>query len=324
MKKILITAAYSKDKHIQKNLFEIISEVSRLTPDNPITVLLLGHHINHLKEEFIHRGIDRLILAEHPLLENFTCEAYTHIIGEILKEYPADILFFNSDFQGQAIASRLAGKLDVGLAANITALEFDAQGDIHLIRPSFGENKMAKLKFLTHPQIITIQEGTFDVMPLPKKNCEVINFYPKLAAEDFPTKILAIVEDIQKNNQIEDADVLVAGGRGIGHAEGFLLLQELAHLLHGEIAGSRAAVDLNWIPSSKQVGQTGKIVHPSIYIAVGISGAMQHLAGMRKSKTIIAINKNPYAPIFQIADYGIVGEYETVVPQLIQKLKENQ
>lgn len=293
--------------------------------DGEVTAIVCGNKITHLSDKISQYGATRVIIVEHPLLEKYTVDAYTEALYQVISSENPDILLIGATFTGRELGPRLAARLKTGLTADCTNLEIDPESKLLLMtRPAFGGNLMATIICPERrPQMATIRPGVF---PLQKtdiqRKAEVYILTPKLSEEDIKVKIQQIIAKVRKHKDITAERVIVAGGRGVGSKENFELLEELAELLGGGIAGSRAAVDEGWLSKDLQVGQTGKVVRPKLYIAVGISGAIQHLAGMQESEYIIAINKDPEAPIMKVADLAIVGDWKPIVRRLIQQLKQ--
>jgi electron transfer flavoprotein alpha subunit len=307
--------------------FELVGKAVELSKnlDGQVTAVICGHKINHLAEPLIHYGASKVVIVEHPLLEKYNVDAYTESLYQVVKAENPEILLLGATLVGRELGPRLAARLKTGLTADCTNLEIDQESKLLLMtRPAFGGNLMATIICPDkRPQMATIRPGVFS---LPQSNThskgEIMFFTPRLDEEDIRVKVEKIIQKVRKHKDITTEKILVAGGRGIGSKEGFKLLEELAELLGGGIAGSRAVVDEGWLPKDLQVGQTGKVVRPKLYIAIGISGAIQHLAGMQESECIIAINKDPEAPIMKVADVAIVGDWKPIVRRLIQKLKQ--
>jgi electron transfer flavoprotein alpha subunit len=274
--------------------------------------------------ELIKWGADKVYHAAGSELDQFNDEPYSQLLINLVREHRPEIVLAGATSIGRSFVPRVAGKLKTGLTADCTALEIDKDTrNLLQIRPAFGGNIMATILCPDYrPQIATVRprvmkKGLYD----PNRKGEIIMISPD--GINSRTKVLEVVQETSECMiNLQDAEIIVSGGRGIGDPKGFEVLRELAVLLGGTVGASRAAVDEGWIPYRHQVGQTGKTVCPKIYIACGISGAVQHLVGMQSSDIIIAINKNPEAPIFNVATYGIVGDINEVLPMMIRKLKE--
>ena len=276
------------------------------------------------RRKLIAQGADQVFLAEHPGLAVFRDEPYAAVLAAAVNQYRPSILLFGATAAGRSLAPRLAARLRTGLTADCTGLDIDRDsGDLLQTRPAFGGNIMATIVTPNHrPQMATVRPGVLKAVQRDdSRRGEIVKLAVSndlLAARTGVSGFSA--EDAETVN-LEDASIIVAGGRGLGSAENFALVKELAALLGGAVAASRAVVDEGWISYAHQIGQTGKTVAPRLYIACGISGAVQHLAGMQGSEIIVAINKNPDAPIFKMATYGLVGDVVQILKELIGQLK---
>ncbi|MEW6162142.1 MAG: FAD-binding protein [Nitrospirota bacterium] len=274
--------------------------------------------------ELIKWGADKVFFCDDPIFEKFNDEPYTKLLSSLINTYKPEIVLAGATPIGRSFIPRVAAKIRTGLTADCTSLSIDRESrNLLQVRPAFGGNIMATILCTNHrPQMATVRPRVMKRGEYKKgKKGEIIH----IKADNISSRTRVIdtikeVSDIVVN--LQEADIIVSGGRGLGSAKGFELLKELAGLLGGTIGASRAAVDERWISYSYQVGQTGKTVCPKLYIACGISGAVQHLVGMQSSDIIIAINKNPEAPIFNVATYGIVGDLYEIIPLLIKKIKE--
>ncbi len=307
---------------------ELLGEGRKLADEigTQLCAILLGKDVAGLTGELIRCGADKVYVAEHPLLENFTTDGHTKVIADAIEEYKPEILLYGATHIGRDLAPRVAARVNTGLTADCTKLEIDPEDKkIMQTRPAFGGNLMATIVCPSHrPQMSTVRPGVMQKLePDDSRTGEVISVNVKLEDSDVRTRILEIVKSVREVVSLTDADVIVAGGRGLGSADGFEVIQKLADAMGGVVGASRAAVDAGWIDHSHQIGQTGTTVKPKIYVACGISGAIQHLAGMQSSDTIIAINKNPGAPIFEVADYGLTGDLFEIVP-MITEAYENE
>jgi len=286
--------------------------------------VLLGHNLEPLAQELIADGADVVYLAEDPLLEHYRTDAYTTVLSGLIQSKKPEIVLFGATTVGRDLAPRISQRIHTGLTADCTGLDIDESERLLLqTRPAFGGNIMATIACVRHrPQMSTVRPGVMRV-PQPDKTREgVVERVPvELGEEDLNVKILRVVKEARRRVNLEEAKIIVSGGRGLAGPEGFKTIEQLAEALGGEVGASRAAVDSDWIDHDHQVGQTGKTVHPDLYVACGISGAIQHQAGMKESKFIVAINKDPSAPIFQIADVGIVGDLYQVIPEIIKQLQ---
>jgi caffeyl-CoA reductase-Etf complex subunit CarE len=290
--------------------------------DQNVSALLLGHNVAGLADTLIKYGADTVFLADHEALEIYTTSAYTDVVENLIKEHNPDILLIGATHVGRDLAPRLARRVGSGLTADCTELRIDPDTKILLqTRPAFGGNVMATIvNRFSRPQMATVRPGVMEIVSTPDNNGRVITCDYSLSPKNISTKILEIVQEKKPKTDIINAEVIVAGGRGVDGEHGFKMLAELADLLGGQVAGTRIAVEQGFVPPANQVGQTGKTVRPGIYIACGISGAVQHSAGMSNSKYIIAVNNDPTARIFEIADWGIVGDLHEIVPEIISQL----
>ena len=342
--------------------FELISEGRKLADDLGVELcgLLLGDKVEGLAKELGGYGADRIIVCEHPLLKDYTTDAYTKVITDAVEEIKPEILLFGASNIGRDLAPRCAARLHTGLCADCTHLDIDmpiyknflreastlpeerieklgtvkingqdhdVSRDIKMTRPAFGGHLMASIfcpRF--RPAMATVRPGVMKKREFCAdcaEKVEILHPAFELSASDIKTEVVETVKAAKKLVDLIGADFIVSVGRGISKdvEGGIKLAEELAEVLGGVVGSSRACVDAGWISADHQVGQTGKTVHPKVYIALGISGAIQHKAGMQDSECIIAVNKNDTAPIFEVADYGIVGDLFKVVPELIESIK---
>jgi electron transfer flavoprotein alpha subunit len=324
-KDVMVFAEQRRDE-LEGAAFELIGKGRELADKLGVNLhaLLIGKNLKGKPEKLIAQGADKVIVVSDNSLFNFLPEPYTNILIDIIKKYKPSIFLAPSTTQGRALLSRAAGKIYTGLTADCTGLDVDSEGNLLQTRPAFGGS--IKARILTpnmRPQMATVRPKVFKPLKEdPERKGEIIE--EKIAPDllKSTTKFEKWIEDTTSTISIEDADIIISGGRGLGCSDNFKILFELAEVLGGAVGASRPTVDEGWIPYSHQVGQTGKTVGPKLYIAVGISGAIQHLEGMRGSDFIIAINKDPDAPIFKIADIGIVGNLFEVIPVLKEKLKK--
>ena len=319
--------AEQRNGELQKVSLEILGEGRRLADELGVnlTAVLLGNNVACLADILGEHGADEILVAEHEELENYTTDGYTKVLCDLANERKPGILFIGATFIGRDLGPRVAARLSTGLTADCTSLEVDVtNGDLLATRPAFGGNLMATIACPNHrPQMATVRPGVFSKLTEKKENYNIEKVDVHLEASDIRTTVLEVVKANKDIVDIGEAKVIVAGGRGVGSKENFELLQELATTLGGVVGASRGAVDKGWVERDYQVGQTGKTVRPTIYIACGISGAIQHVAGMQESDMIIAINKDEAAPIMKVADYAIVGDINKVIPEMISKLKES-
>lgn len=319
--------AEQKKGIIQSITYELLGKGRELAEKLNVELgaVLLGNNMESKCNELIWRGAQKVYLVDSPELEQYKDEPYTKVIVELIKEYRPETVLCGATSTGRSLISRVAVKINTGLTADCTGLDIDEERRLLVqTRPAFGGNIMATIICPNHrPQMATVRHKVMKEAEVDKKRKGKIikkSFKPELLSSR--TKVLEVVEEEGQAVNLSEADIIVSGGRGLGRPESFSLLHELADLLGGAVGASRAAVDADWISYSRQVGQTGKTVCPKIYIACGISGQIQHLAGMSSSDIIIAINKDPDAPIFKVTNYGIVGDLFAVIPALIKKLKQ--
>ncbi|MEW6547371.1 MAG: FAD-binding protein [Bacillota bacterium] len=292
-----------------------------------VSAVLVGEGVAPLAGELVARGADQVLVVEDPALSDLREEPVAAALADLVWERKPEIFLFGATALGRSLAPRLAARLGTGLTADCTGLDIDPERRLLVqTRPAFGGNLMAVVICPRHrPQMATARPRVFrPLAPDPGRRGEIVSFPVDGSRLLCRTRLLEYAEEVTETVKLEDADIIVAGGRGLGGPESFSLLFELARLLGGAVGASRAAVDAGWIPYYHQVGQTGKTVAPKVYIAVGISGAIQHLAGMSSADVIVAINKNPQAPIFKVANYGIVGDLFEVVPALVGALRKGK
>lgn len=317
--------AEQREGQLQKVSLELLGEGRKIADKlgSKLTALLIGNKVQNLVEDLSRHGADEVLVVDAPELERYTTDGYTKAICELANAKKPNIIFIGATFIGRDLGPRVAARLETGLTADCTSLDVDVEsGDLLATRPAFGGNLMATIVCPDHrPQMATVRPGVFEKLPLGENDATVENVEIKFNSNDIRTKIVEIIKEHKDIVDISEANVLVAGGRGIGSEENFKMLKELAEVMNGSIAASRAAVEKGWVDKDYQVGQTGKTVRPNIYVACGISGAIQHAAGMQDSDMIIAINKDANAPIMKIADYAIVGDVNKVVPEFIAQLK---
>lgn len=306
---------------------ELLGEGRKLADqlNEPLVAVLLGRGIESLAKKLIIHGADKVYLADAPELENFLEDSYAQVIVDLIKKERPNIILFGATAIGRSLAPKIAARLGTGLTADCTGLEVDiAEKNLLQTRPAFGGNLMATILCPNHrPQMATVRPKVFK--PLAEdtsRTGEVIPVDLSATKWDIRTKVIEVVKETGYMVNLEEANIIVSGGRGLCDPKNFSMVEDLARVLGGAVGASRAAVDAGWIPYAHQVGQTGKTVSPKIYFACGIHGAIQHLAGMSSSDIIIAINKNPDAPIFKIATYGIVGDVREILPMLTKEFQK--
>ena len=338
--------AEQRQGKIQNVALELIGEGKRLakdiSDDTQLCAVLIGNNIDHLAQECFEYGADKVYMVQDPLLENYTTDGYTKVMKQLIDEYKPEIVLYGATHIGRDFAPRIAARCNTGLTADCTHLDVkvskyiefakanttldtstldpnDPSTGIKQTRPAFGGNLMATIVCpKTRPQMSTVRPGVMQKQErVPGATGEIVNVKPDIKASDIRIEIKDIVKSMKEMVSLTDAKIICSGGRGLGDASGFELIQKFADKVGGVVGASRAAVDAGWIDHSHQVGQTGTTVKPEIYFACGISGAIQHLAGMQTSNCIVAINKDPDAPIMEVADYAIVGDLYKVIPEII-------
>lgn len=346
-KNVWVYAEQRKGKLLNVAL-ELIGEGRRLSreisDDAKVCALLVGNNIENLAKECYEYGADSVYLIEDPLLENYTTDGFTKVIVDAVQEHKPEIVIYGATHIGRDLAPRVAARLNTGLTADCTRLDvkvssyidyavknttldvssLDPNSDdkgLKQTRPAFGGNLMATIICpKTRPQMSTVRPGVMQKRERKEgATGELVKIKPVIAKSDIRIDVLDIVKSAKEIVSLTDAEIICSGGRGLGDPSGFELIKKFADKVGGVVGSSRAAVDSGWIDHSHQVGQTGTTVKPKIYFACGISGAIQHLAGMQTSDIIVAINKDPDAPIFEVADYGIVGDLYKVIPQIIEQ-----
>lgn len=310
---------------IQNVTIELMGEGRKLADKlgKNLVTIVAGYNMDEEVEKLTHYGADKIVYLKSPLLEKFSTDGLSVAISNYILDKKPEIVLIGASSIGRDIGPRIAAKVGTGLTADCTKLEIDESDQkLLMTRPAFGGNLMATIICpKNRPQMSTVRPGVMEkAVYSDVKTCEVEIVEPKVSAEDIRATLVSVSES-KKSVNLTDAKVIIAGGRGLKGPENFVMLQELADLLGGVVGASRAAVDSGWIEASHQVGQTGSTVRPDLYIACGISGAIQHLAGMNESKYIVAINKDKNAPIFKACDYGIVGDLKDVLPALIKAIK---
>ena len=286
-----------------------------------LCAVVIAKDVDEAVKEAGEYGADKIYVVKGDEYENYSADAYGNVFLKLCEKYDPNTILVGATVNGRDLGSKIAVSLRTGLTADCTRLDIDPEDKkIMQTRPAFGGNLMATIVCPEHrPQMSTVRPGVMQKLePDHSRQGEVVDVDVELSEADIRTKVLEIVKSARETVSLTDADVIVSGGRGLGSPEGFAVIQKLADVMGGVVGASRAAVDAGWIDHSHQVGQTGTTVKPKIYIACGISGAIQHLAGMQSSDIIIAINKNPRAPIFEVADYGLVGDLYEIVPMMAE------
>jgi electron transfer flavoprotein alpha subunit len=302
--------------------WEALGKARQLFPDGPVTAAVLGENVGNIVESAFHYGADRVIKADDPTLAAYRFEPYVALLAQIVDEHAPEVVLAIGTTSGRELLAGVAADLDAGLLSDVTELELD-DGWLEAVRPVLG-GKVLSIETVIGEgaQFATLRARAFQALePDASRSGEVIDVTPVMAEDAIATEIES-VEDTAGQVSLTDASIVVSGGRGVGGPDGFAPVRELADVLGAAVGASRAAVDAGWIPYEHQVGQTGKVVSPDLYIAAGISGAIQHQAGMRTAKVIVAINTDADAPILKLATYGIVGDLFEVLPALTEAFKQ--
>jgi len=321
--------AEQRDGEIMPVAYELLSIGRKLANvlGVELSALLFGNDLREKTETMLNYDLDKVYLVEHPLLASYRTGPYTRAMVELATQKCPEIILIGATSIGRDLAPRVATRLKTGLTADCTGLEIENETrNLVQTRPALGGNIMASIISPHHrPQMATVRPRVMKkAKPDGKKKGRVIEVNPDFTHEDKMVEVVKVIKEEREVEDLQEAEIIVSGGRGLGKAENFSLIRKLAHLLGGAVGASRAVVDAGWIPSYHQVGQTGKTVQPKLYIACGISGAVQHQVGMRNSEVIVAINKDPNAPIFDIATYGIVDDLHKFLPVFIEKLQDEK
>ncbi|MCI8747117.1 MAG: electron transfer flavoprotein subunit alpha/FixB family protein [Lachnospiraceae bacterium] len=330
--------AQQVDNELSGIAFELLGKAKELAKDlnTDVTAILLGSGIKGLADQLAEYGADKVIVVDDPELKEYRTEPYAHAVSSVINEYKPEIVLVGATAIGRDLGPRVSARVATGLTADCTVLEIgdfplnpipgqeQKHNQLLMTRPAFGGNTIATIACPDNrPQMATVRPGVMQkIDPVQGAKAEVIEFNPGFTPDNKYVEIVEIVKELSNTVDIMDAKILVSGGRGVGSKENFQILQDLADVIGGTVSCSRAVVDNGWMPKELQVGQTGKTVRPNVYFAIGISGAIQHAAGMEESDIIVAINKDETAPIFDIADYGVVGDLNKIVPKLTEELKK--
>lgn len=328
--------AQQVDHELGNIAFELLGKAKELAEplQTEVTAVLLGYQVKDLADQLAAYGADKVIVVDDPELEVYRTEPYTHALASVINEYKPEILLVGATAIGRDLGPRVSARVATGLTADCTMLEIgnfplvgkdQKPNQLLMTRPAFGGNTIATIACPDHrPQMATVRPGVMQkITPIEGAKAEVIEYNPGFTPDNKYVEILEVVKAVNDAVDIQDAKILVSGGRGVGSPENFKILEDLAEAVGGTVSCSRAVVDSGWKPKELQVGQTGKTVRPNVYFAIGISGAIQHVAGMEESDYIIAINKEETAPIFDVADLGIVGDLNKIVPKLTEMIKAN-
>ena len=330
--------AQQVDNELSGIAFELLGKAKELAADlsTDVTAVLIGSGVKGLADQLAEYGADKVIVVDDPELKEYRTEPYAHALASVINEYKPEIVLVGATAIGRDRGPRVSARVATGLTADCTVLEIgdfpinpvpnqeQKHNQLLMTRPAFGGNTIATIACPDNrPQMATVRPGVMQkIDPIAGAKAEVIEYNPGFTPNNKYVEILDVVKELSDTVDIMDAKILVSGGRGVGSAENFKILQDLADVIGGTVSCSRAVVDNGWLPKELQVGQTGKTVRPNVYFAIGISGAIQHTAGMEESDIIVAINKDETAPIFDVADYGIVGDLNKIVPKLTEELKK--
>lgn len=327
--------AQQVDGEVSGIAYELLGKAKDLAKDldTDVTAVLLGSGVMGLADGLAEYGADKVIVVDDKELEVYRTEPYAHALSSVINEYKPEIMLVGATAIGRDLGPRVSARVATGLTADCTVLEIGDFTDMAtkevlpkqllMTRPAFGGNTIATIACpYNRPQMATVRPGVMQkIAPITGAKANVIEYNPGFTPDNKYVEILEVVKSVADTVDIQDAKILVSGGRGVGSEENFKLLQDLADVMGGTVSCSRAVVENGWMPQERQVGQTGKTVRPSVYFAIGISGAIQHVAGMEEADIIVAINKDETAPIFDVADYGLVGDLNKIVPQLTEMLK---
>ena len=330
--------AQQVDNELSGIAFELLGKAKELAADlsTDVTAVLIGSGVKGLVDQLAEYGADKVIVVDDPELKEYRTEPYAHALASVINEYKPEIVLVGATAIGRDLGPRVSARVATGLTADCTVLEIgdfpinpvpnqeQKHNQLLMTRPAFGGNTIATIACPDNrPQMATVRPGVMQkIDPIAGAKAEVIEYNPGFTPNNKYVEILDVVKELSDTVDIMDAKILVSGGRGVGSAENFKILQDLADVIGGTVSCSRAVVDNGWLPKELQVGQTGKTVRPNVYFAIGISGAIQHTAGMEESDIIVAINKDETAPSFDVADYGIVGDLNKIVPKLTEELKK--
>jgi electron transfer flavoprotein alpha subunit len=316
-----------RDGEIEGVSLELLGEGKKLAEKLgvPLSGILLGHEVKPLARKVISYGANQVYVIDNPILKDYRTESYMKGVILLAEKYKPEIFLFGATPNGKDLASAVATDLSTGLTADTTMLDVDVDKRLlEASRPAFGGNIMATILCKKHrPQMATVRPKVMKALePDGNRKGKIIEEQMNLSEDEMRTKVLKIVQEVTKKVNLAEALVIVAGGKGLGDQNNFKLIHELADTIGATVAGTRDVVEAGWLPHEQQVGQTGETVTPKIYFAIGISGAIQHIVGMKNSELIIAINKNPNAAIFDVATYGIVGDALEILPKIIKQFKE--
>jgi electron transfer flavoprotein alpha subunit len=321
----ILVFAEQREGEIQNVGLELLGKAKELASEinEEVTAILLGYQVEHLSKELISYGADKVVVVDEEELKFYDTEAYAQAFSSVIEDKKPEIVLVGATTIGRDLGPRVSARVVTGLTADCTKLEISEERELLMTRPAFGGNLMATIICPDHrPQMSTVRPGVMQKFQKDEvRTGEVEKFDVKFDKSKMKVKIIEIIKEEKEKIDITEANVLISGGRGVGSADNFKKLEGLAEEVGGTVSASRAIIDSGWIDHDRQVGQTGKTVRPDIYFALGISGAIQHVAGMEESEYIIAINKDKEAPIFNISDLGIVGDVSKIVPMITEEIK---
>ena len=325
----VVVVAEQRERQLMEVSLELLQKATDLAIilNGTVSAILVGNQCRDLANELIAYGASKVFWVDHPYLELYQSEVYAKITASILTEISPEIVLLGGTSIGIDLASRVAAKLKTGLTAHCIDLyieKIDGKEQLIHIVPGWGGKIMVKIICPNHrPQMATIRPGMMEkAKPDPSRIGNIISIHPDITENDFRAKTLEMVKERREERPLEDAEIIVSGGFGLYSAGGFGLIRQLATAFHGEVAGTRPACDQGWIPENRMIGQSGKMVRPKLFVSIGASGTVHYTTGFLKSRVIVGIDKNPSAPIFHVADFGIVGDLKKIIPCLIEELKQ--
>lgn len=327
MSKDIWVFAETKDGKVRKVGYELLGKAQQLASKSggKVVAVLIGHNVSSLASELAHYGADKVLVVDAPNLSQYTTEGYTKAFVDLVKEHGAATILTGTTFNGKDLTPRIAARLDAGVVSDVTELDCDSEGKVTATKPVYAGKVFQTVSFNSFPQVVQVRSNSFPVPSVDSSRAaEVVNVSPSVSDADIHTTVKEVKVSSGDKIELTEAEIIVSAGRGLKGPENLNLVSDLAKAFGGAMGASRAIVDAGWIDYDFQVGQTGKVVSPNLYVACGISGAIQHLAGMSSSKVIVAINKDADAPIFKVADYGIVGDVFQVLPALTSAISKEK
>ena len=288
-----------------------------------VASVLLGHPVKELSEQLLSFGVHEVLVADHPLLSSYCNQSYVKVLGNAIQKYRPEVFLLGATVMGRDLGARLAAKLRTGLSAHCIGLEFSSEKKLLAVVPGWGGNVLARVYSPhTQPQMATVMPGVFEMPPQESTKGEIIPIDVNLKPEDLTYQILEIKREEIPEDTLEKSEVIVAGGWGIGNKDEWHWIEDLASVLNGAVGATRPSVDEGWAKEQQMIGQSGRTVHPKLYIGVGISGVMHHMVGIKNAELMVAINQDPEAPIFDFCDLGLVGDFGEIVPLLIKAVRK--